>query len=1212
MFVIDYGVSVIRVVCMKQWSLTLHGPTGILSQFDSQEAQFVLGTEEAPDVLSVAGEGIAPRHALVSLADGHMRVEDLAGGTLVNGHPIEGRVEVDYPASVQVGSITLVVEEKVAAVDISSAVTIPQRPAAKRSASLSTEATIVTRPRPQAVVSPRPTDLNEAETLCKYTLVREIARGGMGQIYFGEDPQLERQVAVKVKVSSISEGGEDPRFSKEAEVLAHLAHPNIVPIYNIGVDAQRRPFYSMKLVKGRTLQAVLNAIRDGDAAAVKDYPRAALLTIFRKICDAMAFAHAKGVLHRDLKPENIMVGEYGEVLVMDWGLAKVLGGEETLGGTKAPAKDTGDYGMTMEGEVMGTPQYMSPEQAEGVVAELDARSDIYSLGGILYAILTLRPPIDGTTLNEVLTKVKRGEITSMVTKRGGKGDVTVGTPAAMGVEVPEALQAVTLKAMATDRNKRYASVETFAVDIESYQNGFATSAENAGALRQLVLFIKRNKGVSAAVALFFVAAAGFTVKLAASERIALANEKRAVSEMEAARQAGAKTAIALAEASENKGDLEGMDRALKSIPDDLRDPTSRYLGRKIDACDREIFPAPNTRWVGLKEHPSDPSLVLALQSDGALCTLNPISGEVVVLWKVERKGRGLFMLAVSEDGKVAAIAFSRGTNAGEIEVFDFSSGQKLGSTLSYNYGLRELRVTGQRVLASFSSLDSTDMPCLCLDYQTGTELWKRPYFTHGRFSKTGSDVYGFNSNGVYLKVDAESGMELAQSTATVVGVDTNRRNAFVSAEDGSLLFGSTKANRLTRGKVWDSDLKFSLKLDSPVSALGFSPSTRSLACVLRAGPNSVRLEVRNSDNGDLKRIALLKGKIEALVDSLSTVCMTADAIGVLLARDSSVRFWDMRESRALYSESTAPVTWVGDGDEGLRFVRTNPEAGRKISWLVQKKDFRKKEGVGSVTNLLAVHDKLPHGGAISGRFAGDWIVWGRGGNLWGVSLGANGEKERWGANVRGNGFVIHPTKEEVWANGSLLDLKTGEKIRTVNREDWKSRELNRPESQWAVWAGDDLVVEPVEKAASSTSLNDEPRIPMLALWNVRTGELAASVEAPYASALTASPDGRSIVEGGDDKRVRIRNGRTLEVETEARVHDSELSGVAWHPSLPLLATASRDGTIRIWDRTNWNLMEEFRTGDYHEWNLQISRNGKRLLGSKVDRIRVYEPKSFQK
>jgi serine/threonine protein kinase len=115
----------------------------------------------------------------------------------------------------------------------------------------------------------------------------------------------------------------------------------------------------------------------------------------------------------------------------------------------------------MEGEVMGTPQYMSPEQAMGMVAKLDQRSDIYSLGGILYAILTLRPPIDGTTLDEVLTKVKNRSISSMVTKRGGKGAMTVGAPTAMGAEVPEALQAVTLKAMATDRNKRYASVDAF-------------------------------------------------------------------------------------------------------------------------------------------------------------------------------------------------------------------------------------------------------------------------------------------------------------------------------------------------------------------------------------------------------------------------------------------------------------------------------------------------------------------------------------------------------------------------------------------------------------------------------------------------------------------------------------------------------------------------------------------------------------------------------
>ena len=493
---------------MKSWSLILHGPAGILSRVEAGESQFVIGTETAGDVFTVAGEGVALRHAWVWIAEAGIQVEGLAGDTLVNGYVIHERVQVEYPASVQVGELTLVVEERSTASMASMAsmaVTIPQRMPARAAAN--------ERSAPA-------TEAASARALSDYKLVREIARGGMGQIYFSEEAQLNRQVAVKV--SSVSEGGEDARFSKEAQVLAGLAHPNIVPIYNVGVDAQNRPFYSMKLIKGRTLQAVLNLIRDGDPKTIREYPRAALLTIFRKVCDAMMFAHSKSILHRDLKPENIMVGEYGEVLVMDWGLAKVLGerDESVLNATRE--NDAGDYGMTMEGEVMGTPQYMSPEQAEGMVAELDQRSDIYSLGGILYALLTLRPPIEGATLNEVLTKVKNGGISAMATRRGIASASNTGSPALMGVEVPEALQAVTLKAMATDRSKRYASVEAFASDVERYQNGFATSAEAAGALKKLKLWVGRNKVLAIASVVLVLVVSGFTVRVAQKGREAQA------------------------------------------------------------------------------------------------------------------------------------------------------------------------------------------------------------------------------------------------------------------------------------------------------------------------------------------------------------------------------------------------------------------------------------------------------------------------------------------------------------------------------------------------------------------------------------------------------------------------------------------------------------------------------------------------------------------
>jgi serine/threonine protein kinase len=162
-----------------------------------------------------------------------------------------------------------------------------------------------------------------------YQLGREIARGGMGSILEAEDAKLKRTVAVKIMLfDSNADESVRQRFVREAEVLALLAHPNIVPIHDLVWEDGLPLFYTMKLVKGRTLQAILNDLRKSDADALRDFTLDRLLLTFRKICDAIAFAHSKGIIHRDLKPENIMVGEFGEVLVMDWGLAKRVGSAE--------------------------------------------------------------------------------------------------------------------------------------------------------------------------------------------------------------------------------------------------------------------------------------------------------------------------------------------------------------------------------------------------------------------------------------------------------------------------------------------------------------------------------------------------------------------------------------------------------------------------------------------------------------------------------------------------------------------------------------------------------------------------------------------------------------------------------------------------------------------------------------------------------------------
>ena len=249
----------------------------------------------------------------------------------------------------------------------------------------------------------------------RYQLLGEIGHGGMGAVFNAEaaDPDLGRDLAVKIL---LEEHQVSPdlvrRFIEEAQIGGQLQHPGIVPVYELGSFSDRRPYFTMKLVKGRTLATLMN----DRAVPAQDRPR--LLGIFEQVGQTMAYAHSRGVIHRDLKPSNIMVGSFGEVQVMDWGLAKILPREgpkkdvgarpanETIVAMVRP-KGAGDY--TEFGSAMGTPAYMAPEQARGETEDVDRRADVFALGSILCEILTAGPVFSGGSPNEIVRARGRGE-----------------------------------------------------------------------------------------------------------------------------------------------------------------------------------------------------------------------------------------------------------------------------------------------------------------------------------------------------------------------------------------------------------------------------------------------------------------------------------------------------------------------------------------------------------------------------------------------------------------------------------------------------------------------------------------------------------------------------------------------------------------------------------------------------------------------------------
>lgn len=335
----------------------------------------------------------------------------------------------------------------------------------------------------------------------KYIFRKSIGRGGMKMVIQVKDRDTMRDIAMAVFPDAANRpAAETKRFIEEARITASLEHPNIVPVYDIGVDASGSPYFTMKLLRGETLASILKKMDAEDPEYKELYPLDTLLRIFIKVCNAVAFAHSKGVIHLDLKPENIQVGDFGEVLLMDFGLAKVISKSADHADDPAPVFTQQKIapGLTLDGITKGTPGYMAPEQAAGRNSQKDFKTDIYALGAILYAIATCKNPLaDRSDMKQMMMDTVNGKIIPPRER----------TPERL---IPSALEAVILKAMSLSPENRYQSATALREEVGAFLGGFATLAEKAGILKRISLFIRRNKITFPAITVSIFLLLGFS------------------------------------------------------------------------------------------------------------------------------------------------------------------------------------------------------------------------------------------------------------------------------------------------------------------------------------------------------------------------------------------------------------------------------------------------------------------------------------------------------------------------------------------------------------------------------------------------------------------------------------------------------------------------------------------------------------------------------